>query len=141
MRTSDKRYFEDSKLVQDFLRDVPNKLNREVETGVDSNGNYIITIKTSAGTTTHKQYRSPDTYHRVGDQTEKKEGVLPSKKGVVCVKADTPDFFNYASKLKLYWYASISSIISFPVISQGILILLMACLSKSLKSFIPISYI
>ena len=61
MRTSDKRYFEDSKLVQDFLRDVPNKLNREVETGVDS------TIKTSAGTTTHKQYRSPDTYHRVGD--------------------------------------------------------------------------
>ena len=67
MRTSDKRYFEDSKLVQDFLRDVPNKLNREVETGVDSNGNYIITIKTSAGTTTHKQYRSPDTYHRVGD--------------------------------------------------------------------------
>ena len=67
MRTSDKRYFEDSKLVQDFLRNVPNELNREVETGVDSNGNYIITIKTPSGTRTHKQYRSPDSYHRVGD--------------------------------------------------------------------------
>ncbi len=67
MRESEKRIFEDSKLVQDFLKKVPDELGREVTSGVDSKGNFVITIKTSTGTVTRKQHKSPGCYRRVGD--------------------------------------------------------------------------
>lgn len=67
MRESEKRYYEDTQLVQDFLKKVSTELKRDVTTGFDSNGNYTITIMTDSGPKTHKQHRSPDSYHRIGD--------------------------------------------------------------------------
>lgn len=67
MRETEKRYYEDNKLVQDFLKKVPTELKREVTTDVDGEGNFIIKIVTPNGSVTRKQHRSPGCYRRTGD--------------------------------------------------------------------------